>query len=353
MNFVIVDSDIEGPLVLNDNAFELTVALAKRCGLGAEVGRRFFTAMSRVDDLWGDFVLLHHIDPGYSSGHTLKTILPFLRAMAAEAEVGDPWLYGFSQGSLRTVPGTVGLLRYLRNHHYTRLISTSYDLFIRPFCDAVGFPFESVICTVVGEFEGVPISLGMRKALLSFTREIAAMPLVEFDTTTGVVVPESEEHERRICEIVWDSIYHDPLGNRFLTGVHPVGQSQKRKALEQHRLAFGLPKSQVMYVGDSQTDFQCVEYLGDEGLSVMFNGKGKVCDGSSLMIIGRSAEATELVARVFARQGRQGVVRAFTPGQLTHEGLIAAVTPENITWLKEISAAERNRFRGVQIGSLS
>ena len=351
-NKIAVDLDVEGPLVRNDNAFELTVALARLCGLGAAVGRKFFEAISNIDDLWGDFALVADIDRTYSAGHTLKVILPFLRAMVAVAGVGDSWLYGFSRRSLRVVPHTGEVLRFLNGAYKTGLISTSYDFFVRAFCDAVGFPFDRATCTVVGDFERVSVPIGHQKHLLALMKEVASMPLVEFDKE-GCVYEDSRQYAERLKEIVWRGVYGTQVGHHFLTAVHPVGQAQKRDALERHLRNCDIPRERAVYVGDSQTDVKCVELLADQGLSVMVNGKGRVCDRSQLMYIGRDARAMRLAVSTFAQRGRQGTIAAFTPGQIVNGGLMAAVTPENLPFLKAVSEGYRISFRGVAIGGLS
>ena len=62
-------TDCEGPISKNDNAFELT------CHFIPD-GDRFFTLISRYDDIQADIVKR----PGYKPGDTLKLILPFLKA---------------------------------------------------------------------------------------------------------------------------------------------------------------------------------------------------------------------------------------------------------------------------------
>jgi energy-converting hydrogenase A subunit R len=107
-----------------------------------------------------------------------------------------------------------------------------------------------------------------------------------------------------------------------------------------------------MYVGDSQTDFGCVQLVKETGLSLMFNGKGKVCDESDLMYIGEDARIIEEVADLFAEHGREWVIGYYTPQRL-HDGVIAAVTPQNLEELKEMSSKKRKEFRGVSIGELT
>ncbi|NLB76264.1 MAG: hypothetical protein GX799_07345, partial [Crenarchaeota archaeon] len=65
----IIFSDCEGPIAKNDNAYEL-------CAHFIPDGDKFFANISKYDDVLA--AVLHK--PGYTSGSTLKLILPFLKA---------------------------------------------------------------------------------------------------------------------------------------------------------------------------------------------------------------------------------------------------------------------------------
>ena len=68
-----LNTDCEGPLALNDNAFELCREFMKPHGY------RFFTQVSR----YGNFLANIAQKPEYQAGDTLKLILPFLQAHAS------------------------------------------------------------------------------------------------------------------------------------------------------------------------------------------------------------------------------------------------------------------------------
>jgi predicted HAD superfamily phosphohydrolase len=70
MRKVQLNTDCEGPLALNDNAFELCRDFIK------PQGDRFFQQVNRYDDYLAEVAK----QPGYQSGNTLKLILPFLKA---------------------------------------------------------------------------------------------------------------------------------------------------------------------------------------------------------------------------------------------------------------------------------
>lgn len=347
MKVVVLDN--EGPESKNDNAQESTVAFAEECGLGEKIGIEFFRRISNIDDIWGDF---HKIkkDPTYSSGHTLKVILPFLKAMGATSVK----LYKFARKSLLVVPNIDKVLKNLKRKYNVWMISTSYDWFIVAFCDETGFDYARVYCTKVDKFDEIPISEGETILLRHFIEEVANMPVIEYDQKTGEVIPEHQKYYDRITNFIWETVYNMPVGE-FLRNVHPVGQTQKREALEKICKKLRVPLENVMYVGDSQTDVQCVEFLKGKGLSMMFNGKGKVFQISDIMYIGEDARAIEEVADRFFKIGRSATIEYYTEiiNAAKCGGIIGSVTPENAKQLESLSIQKRKEFRGVHIGELT
>jgi len=188
--------------------------------------------------------------------------------------------------------------------------------------------------------------------LLAFMKEIARMPIIEYDGKTGEVKPEHREHYERFTDFIWNMVYNMPVGE-FLRTVHPVGQTQKREAVEHIIREEHILLEDLMGVGDSQTDFQWVELLAGKGLSLMFNGKGKVCRKADLMYIGDDAAVIERVADLFAERGRQTVINYYTPSRVEPGGFVAAVTPQNIDELEPKSVEKRKQVRGVHIGELT
>ncbi len=345
---ILVVDDNEGPLTQNDNAQESTVELAKECGLGEQVGVSFYKNTSNIDDIWGDFHLIAK-DLTYSSGHTLKVALLFLKAMGANYR----WLYDFAKNNLRVVPNIGEVLTNLHCKYNVWMVSTSYEFFIKAFCDFVGFDFAKACCTLVEKFDEIFISKKEAMMLLAFMEEVAQMPTIEYDGKTGEVIPEHQLYYDRFTNFIWETVYNMPVG-QLLQIVHPVGQAQKREVVEQILQENQVPIEQVIGIGDSQTDLRWVQFLKGKGLSMMFNGKGKVCHESDIMYIGENARAIKEVVDLFAERGRQGVIDFYTPPrEANYGGLLAAVTPKNISELEPMSVKKRKEFRGTHIGDLT
>lgn len=373
-NDIWVFLDIEGPQVLNDNAQETTVALAKRLEegnphlwekiapwitiipsegekgmtLGEIIGTRFFHFISVIDDIWGDFHRLPR-DPTYSSGHTLKDILPFFKAMGATYQ----WLYDFAKDSIRVMPNVHKALPRLDRKYNVWMVSTSYEFFVQAFCDLVSFDFKRIYCTRVSNFDEIPISPHERIILLRFMKWVAEMPLIEYNKGTGEVAPEHQANYGVVTDFIWNVVYKMPVGE-LLRIVHPVGQTQKREAVEQTCKKFGVSRKKVMYWGDSQTDVQVVEWVRESGIAAMFNGKGKVFAKSNIAYIGENAEVIEEAADLFAERGRQGLINYCTSSrQAKGGGKLTAITPENAEILEKESIDRRKQVRGIHIAELT
>ncbi len=367
---ILVAVDNEGPCTKNDNCFESMVQLAKACPfwdrveplisivpapeekrmtLGEIIGSRFYNRMSNIDDIWGDYHLIPQ-DPVYSSGHTLKVVLPFYRALGATQK----WLYKFARSSILAVPDIREVLVSLDVEYDLWMISTSYNLFIDAFCDAVGFDSEKAFCTKVPSFFAkIPISSEQGQALLSFMKRVALMPVIDYSKATGNPVLEHRKYYLEITDFIWQQVYGWPIGE-LLRSVIPIGQAQKKNALVEILERQKVVPENVIYIGDSQTDLGIAKFLKGFGLVMMFNGKGQVCSFSDIMYIGKSAKAIREVVNCFAVQGRARTIEYYSrPRHPDYGGTLSAVTPENIQELEKLSVAMRKEFRGVHIGSLT
>jgi predicted HAD superfamily phosphohydrolase len=380
---ILIILDKEGVLSLNDNAQESMVWAAKLyrywkrlapkivivptekekgMTLGEIIGTRFFQRISNIDDIWGDF---HKIaeDPSYSSGHTLKVILAFLSALG----INSQGMRDFAYGSLRLMPNINKVLPILDGKYTVRMVSTSYEFFIQAFCQATGFDFEKCDCTFVPKFGEIPLKNEERLILLRFMKKVAVMPLIEYDEKTGEVKPEHQKYYDRITDFIWETLYNMPVGE-MLRIVHPVGQAQKREAVERRIQEFQVPLERTMGLGDSQTDVQWAQLLQGKGLVVMFNGKGKVCRHSDIMYIGDNTEVIEEIADLFAEGGREAVLTEYSlPEPIRSEkgllkslgydagegGLLVVPTKENIEVLEAMSVQKRKEVRGVHIAELT
>ena len=131
-------TDCEGPLTLNDNAFELAANFI-------EDGGELFKILSLYDDYLVDVVHKEN----YKAGNTLKLILPFFVVENLKNED----LVEFSKNHIYSVNDSKFLLDYLKEAMNTYIVSTSYGQYIKAVSNYMEVPFEN---TFLNTFESSP-----------------------------------------------------------------------------------------------------------------------------------------------------------------------------------------------------
>lgn len=355
-------TDCEGPLALNDNAFELCRDFIK------PDGDRFFIQVSRLDDYLADIARKE----GYRAGDTLKLILPFLKAYGLTNAV----LTQYAEKTARLVPGAQEAYRFLHKQGFPIFaISTSYRQFAEVVGQRLGFQRERIICTEL-DLDRYSLSPGEAERLQAVKDDITALPDIEF--APGAKTPEdlssaAREAVHRMEHIFWEIIPEMDIG-RIYEEVTPVGGREKARALEESLAQTGLRMADAMYVGDSITDveaFKAVRVGG--GVAVSFNGNHYAVNFAEFIVVADNAWPVALLAAIFQRWGKEGMMELSTSSQAGHQKIVAlpeAMVEPIVTGLKgrnfsfypadlpnrekvvEESAAMRARLRGEAVAAL-
>ena len=127
-------TDCEGPLTLNDNAFEMAEHFI-------ENGGELFKILSLYDDYLADEVKKEN----YKAGNTLKLILPFF---VVENLTNDAWV-DFSKNNIYAINDSKFLLSYLKKAMNTYIVSTSYGQYIEAVSNYMELPFKNTFYTKV------------------------------------------------------------------------------------------------------------------------------------------------------------------------------------------------------------
>jgi predicted HAD superfamily phosphohydrolase len=251
--------DCEGPITQNDNAYEL-------CQNFIPDGGRFFSIVSKYDDFLADV----EKRPGYKAGDTLKLILPFLKAFG----VTDRLMEEFSGETLLLLPGAEHMLPAVNSMLPSFIISTSYRPYLHALCTLVSFPMGNVYCTEVS-LDEYRMPDAEQVYLKECAMEIAGMDMIDWPedaSSADDLSPECQGVVKRLDEIFWEEITSMEIG-RIFEAVNPVGGVEKAKAVEASLSVTGLSAGQVLYVGDSITDVQAMEFVDSAGgTAVSFNG---------------------------------------------------------------------------------
>lgn len=353
-------TDCEGPVSKNDNAFELA------CHFIPE-GERFFTQISKYDDVLADIVKRHR----YKAGDTLKLILPFFKAY----EVTDEKMMEFSARNVLLMPGAKDAIEFLKSTLPSFIVSTSYEHYIRVLCRVLDFPYENTYCTKLS-IDAYVISPQEKEKLKQLGREICAMPFIEIPegaASTQEFSPRDKETIKRLDEIFWKEIIQMESGT-LLGGINPVGGVEKAKATKRIVRKTGSGLGKVMYVGDSITDVECFRLVREKGgVTVTFNGNAYAVREAEIAVLSANSIIIAVIAEVFKRHGKEAVydladdweyaglqkhgvdpllqkkLRSLFPKALPK---VIRITKHNMRELAAESSVFRKQVRGEKVGRL-
>lgn len=329
--------DCEGPLTLNDNAFEYSQAIIPQ-------GDKFFKQISRFDDYLADIKKR----PGYKPGDTLKLILPFLRLFGGN----NKSLREFSKKTLVVLPGIPEILRKLKRLLPVYIISTSYRPYLEAFCEVVEFPVDQIFSTEV-DLDKVVLSREEAKLLEAFYKEIISFPPIELPKKATKVEDLSRELLvilERLEEIFFEHLWNMEAGV-FLREVNPIGGEEKARACRRISENLGVPLSEGFYVGDSITDMEALKILREaRGASLSFNGNRYALRSAEFYALSENGKLFEELTKIFLEQGRDGLENYVCFGK--YEFAKIPEEPEVFERLIEKSETFRKLVRGQRIGEL-
>jgi energy-converting hydrogenase A subunit R len=332
-------SDCEGPLSINDNAFELASHFIPQ-------GERFFQIVSRYDDILVDEIKR----PGYNAGDTLKLILPFLKAYGANNQNVEE----FSSRNIMMIPGAQETLQLVNSIMPSFIISTSYQQYIQALCELTGFPFRNCYCTL----------LDLDKYTL-IPEEAEKLRLLRKSIVDN---PEFENLEK----IFWEDIPQMEVG-AFFEEVKPVGGKAKKEAVLDIISKNHFLPHELIYIGDSITDVESLHFAQEhEALAISFNGNEYAIEEASIAIISDNTLITSIIADLFNQYNSEVVLEFAASFSRNPEVSISrypinpemalllketntrleVVTCDNLELLKEESSQFRKQIRGETIGGL-
>ncbi len=275
--------DLEGPLVPQDNAYELMKLFPR--------GGKIFEVISRYDDL---LTLENRSD--YEPGDTLALITPFLAYHGIE----EKQIAAMGQ-KVRLTPGATELISKLKSRGwYVFCISTSYEQYAFPITQRLGIPGDNVACT--------SFPLTQIRQLLSQEEFI----LLE-QTEHEIVNLNPFTDDVRIKDYL-DYFYRQKLpqtsSGRMIGQVKPVGGRRKVEALENFSTRMGKPLSGWTAVGDSITDFKMLRAVNKAGgLAIAFNASEYALPYSTLGLASVSLYDLWVVLGAWEKGGRRAVER--------------------------------------------
>ncbi|WP_414468723.1 hypothetical protein [Methanobacterium sp. ACI-7] len=333
-------SDCEGPISINDNAFELA-------GHYIEDGENFFTILSKYDDVLVDEIKRE----GYYAGGTLKLIVPFLKAYGAT----NKEIVEFSKDNVLLIPGAKDTLKFVKEAMPSFIVSTSYSQYIQALCDVTEFPFENTYSTAL-DIDEYSFSSEDKEKLMEYRKILMQNP--DFEV---------------IDKIFWDDILKLDA-HEIMKNVNPVGGEGKKEAILDIINKFGFEDADIMYVGDSITDVEPLRFAKEHGgLGISFNGNRFAIKAAEIAIMADNTVMISIIADLFNNYGKEEVmsfIKSYMDNQeiaiknypineslkeaikRTNLPKIAIISSENFENIVDESKTFRNIVRGEAIGAL-
>lgn len=340
-------TDCEGPLTLNDNAFEL-------CAHFIENGDELFKILSLYDDYLVDVVKKEN----YKAGNTLKLILPFF---VLENLKNDD-LINFSRNNIYAVRDSRFLLKYLKEAMNTYIVSTSYGQYIEALSNYMEFPFENTYYTNV-DIDALVLNDEESSKIRKFKNEILENPkdYALFDDIFFNEIP-----KMGIYEIIRE--------------IEVVGGLGKKLAIDKIIEKDQIDINQILYIGDSITDVEPLQFARENrGISISFNGNEYPLKVAEIAIVSPSAISTAVIANIYQMYDKAKVLqfiddynsqddyeKLFSEYDINEEisqrffeifdgekyPIIKLINEENYDEILKESVNMRNNIRGEDIGGL-
>ena len=339
-------TDCEGPLTLNDNAFELADNFI-------ENGGELFKILSLYDDYLVDVVK----KPDYKAGNTLKLILPFFVVENLKNED----LIDFSRNNIYSVNDSKFLLEYLKGTMNTYIVSTSYGQYIEAVSNYMEVPFENTFYTNVNVDE-LELTGDEIEKINEYKNSILENP-DDYDLFDEIFFSEISEMG------IYDKIHE----------IEVVGGQGKKLAIDEIIERDAINTNEILYIGDSITDVEPLDFARkNNGISISFNGNEYPLKVAEIAIVSPSAIATAVIADIYARHDKNNVLefiddynstenmeKLFDDCDIDDEikkrffsiftnnyPLIQIITDENYENILKESKKMRNDIRGQDIGGL-
>ncbi|MDR2967534.1 MAG: hypothetical protein LBU74_06260 [Methanobacteriaceae archaeon] len=336
-------TDCEGPLTLNDNAYEISSKFIDN-------GDELFKIISKYDDYLVDEIK----KPNYHAGDTLKLIAPFFKAYGLK----NKDIIDFSKSNISLVNGVIKTLKFADFNISSFIISTSYGQYIEALCNLINFPLENTYYTKL-DLDSFNLAEDEKEKLIEF-KDI-------------ILNGDFNDLER----IFFEEIPKMSIG-KLIKNVKTVGGTGKKLAMEDLLKKHDLDASGVMYVGDSITDTEPLKFARENnGLSVSFNGNEYSLKEAEIAIISDNTIATSLLIDLHSKFNKEYVLkfiksyskdpkRAFESFRIGFSliddfnqifkdknlPIIEIITKDNIEDLTKKSIEMRKTIRGKNIGAL-
>lgn len=308
-------TDWEGPWILTDIAYELSLAMFNN--------REFFERLSQYDD----YLAYVERREGYQAGDTLKLLAPFL--VAADLSVEE--IEKISEQTASFVGDAEKAMAHLQGSFHPVVISTSYTTYLTKTASMIGV--RGYLHGTEFNPEKYEIDEGWKRWLLEKVDEISCLNDIDISEPDRKAVD-------YLNRLFWEEMRETPFW-QVMQDVAVVGSRRKREIAE----SYG--EKCVIAIGDSISDIEMFDYARENsGLAMSFNGNEFALRHANLAVISDSAIVEAVIAMEFARRGWEGVMDVIESGHDMLDGVSWEAHTEIDEDIVEKSIKMRKRLRG-------
>ncbi len=296
---------LDGPITLNDNAFEL-------CEHFIDEGARFHATLSS----YGDFISSTHRNQKSRVGSRSQLFLPFLRANG----VNDSKMHEFSRSHIKMTPGAAKTMRFVQELMASFVVSCSYEHHVNEVCDLVGFPFENAYCTKLS-MDAIQMDDWEADLLKNYAREIVSLPPIEIPERTRALSdldPRDQTTINRLDDIFMKEI-SDLNAYRLVTEVHAIGADEKAASLLDICKKTGVGLEDTIYIGTDSSDVQALQLVRrGGGVSVAYNGSAEAVKEADVKVTSDNSVVTSVITEAFYKSGKDAVMSIVDDWSIQH-----------------------------------
>jgi energy-converting hydrogenase A subunit R len=336
-------TDCEGPLTLNDNAYEL-------CNYFIEDGDKLFKILSLYDDYLVDIVK----KPNYNAGNTLKLIIPFFISYG----IKNQDLINYSKDNVFPVKNSKETLSFFKDKMNRFIVSTSYGQYIEAVADFMDFPFENTYYTNM-DLDSIKITETEIEKINEFRKIIINL----------------DSNKKEDVEIL-DNIFFNEIPKlsffKSISAINIVGGKGKELAIKDIIKNENINPKKIIYVGDSITDSEPLKFTRqNNGLAISFNGNEYPLDVAEIAIVSDDSSPIAIIGEIFTNYNKEEVLQFIREYNVStnldnlfekfnikqrfknqNYPIIKIITKENKEEILLASSKMRKNIRGKDIGGL-
>ena len=308
-------TDWEGPWILTDIAYELSVSLFEN--------PEFFERLSQYDD----YLAYKVKKPGYQAGDTLKLLAPFL--VAGGLKLSE--LKKISKEKAVFVDDAGKAIEILQEKYVPVVVSTSYLEYLKTTAGMIGL--EGDLHGTSFNPDRYRIDDRCKKWLLGKIDEISCLDEIDSENPDRKSV-------RFLDSLFWNEMRKTPFWS-VMNDVSVVGSRRKREIVEEYG------ERSVVAVGDSISDIEMFDYAKKAGgIAVSFNGNEYALKHASIALISDSAIAEAVVIMEYLEGGIEALMDIAESGHDLLDGVDWEIHFEINDDVLRKSIRMRRRLRG-------